>query len=84
MKLISNIKELSVFKIIFDLYEHYLRNYDFPVFGKLLNDYIPVAELFYTEFPHHDYAIVYEYLKEHGINEDTIGIVEHLAMEKDE
>lgn len=64
MKLISNIKELSVFKIIFDLYEHYFKNYDFPMFNKLLQDFIPAAELFYSEFPSHDYAIIYEYLKE--------------------
>jgi len=64
MKLITNIKELSVFKIIFVIYEHYLKNFDFPTYEKLLYDYIPVAELFYSEFPSNHFSVVYEFLKE--------------------
>ncbi len=64
LKLISNIKELSVLKVILDLYEHYYKNFDFPMYNKLINDYIPVAELFYCEFPSSNYSVVYEYLKD--------------------
>lgn len=64
MKLITNIKEMCVFKVILDLYEHYLKNFDFPVFDRLLNEYFPVAELFYSEFSSNDFVFVYENLKE--------------------
>jgi len=63
MKLISNIKELSVIKVILNIYEHYLKNFDLPNYDKLLNEYIPTAELFYSEFQKNDYTIIYEYLK---------------------
>jgi hypothetical protein len=64
LKLISNVKELSVIKVILDLYEHYLKNFDFPTYNKLLYDYVPVAELFYTEFASSEYSVVYDYLKD--------------------
>lgn len=63
LKLISHIKELSVIKIILSIYEHYLKNFDVPNYDKLLNEFIPTAELFYSEFPKNDYTIIYEYLK---------------------
>jgi len=47
-----------------DLYEHYLKNFNFPTYEKLLNEYIPVAELFYTEFSSGDYLQIYDFLKE--------------------
>lgn len=64
LKLFSNLKELSVLKVILDLYEHYCKNFDFPTYDKLLNEYIPVAELFYCEFPSSNYSVIYEYLKD--------------------
>lgn len=64
LKLISNVKELSVLKIILDLYEHYLKTFNFPTYEKLLNELIPVAELFYTQFASSDYSLIYDYLKE--------------------
>lgn len=63
LKLISNIKELSVIKIILNIYEHYLKNFDVPNYEKLLNEFIPTAELFYSEFHKNDYTIIYDYLK---------------------
>lgn len=63
LKLISNIKELSVIKIILNIYEHYLKNNDLPNYEILLTEYIPTAELFFTEFSKNDYTIVYDYLK---------------------
>lgn len=47
-----------------DLFEHYLKNFNFPTYEKLLSDYIPVAELFYTEFTSTDYSLIYDFLKE--------------------
>lgn len=64
LRLISNVKELSVLKIILDLYEHYLKNFNFPTYNKLLNEYIPVAELFFSEFSSSDYSQIYGFLKE--------------------
>jgi hypothetical protein len=64
MRLISNIKELSVIKVILNIYEHYLKNFDLPNYDKFLNEYIPTAELFYREFQKNDYTTIYDYLKD--------------------
>lgn len=41
-------KELIVIKIILDIYEHYFKKYDYPLYHNLINEFIPTACLFYT------------------------------------
>jgi hypothetical protein len=41
-------REYIIVKIILDIYEHYYKNYDFPIYTKLVSEYIPTAMLFYT------------------------------------
>ncbi len=82
LKLISNIKELSVLKIILLLYEHYFKNFDFPTYEMLIYECIPVAELFYTQFPSGDISFAYELLKEQNELFDILTVKLKINMHK--
>ena len=65
-RLISN-KELIPIKLVLDLYEHYYKNFDAPLYNvfiiiikTLLNEYIPLASMFYTNLSDEDLTSIYE------------------------
>jgi hypothetical protein len=61
MKLISR-KEMLPFKVIIDIYAHYLTKYDLPEFKVFQNEYIPVAMLFYSNLTYDDIKYLYNSL----------------------
>lgn len=61
-RLISH-KELITIKLVLDLYENYLKQYDYPLYENYLNEYIPTAMLFYSNLTEEDTKAIFDKIK---------------------
>jgi len=61
-RLISH-KELISIKIILDIYENFLKQYDYPLYDIYLNEFIPTALLFYSNLTEEDTKIIFDKIK---------------------
>jgi hypothetical protein len=55
-------KEIIIMKIILDIYEHYFTRYDYPLYQKLLDEYIPTAMEFYSILLEDEIFLIYDKL----------------------
>lgn len=60
--MIASKKDLVPIKVVLDIYEHYYKNYDGPLYTRLLKEYIPVAKRFYTRLTLAEIAYIMENL----------------------
>lgn len=54
--------ELVTFKIILDIYEHFYKKFDGPMYSNLLYEYIPTATVFYSNLSDDDIKYIFESL----------------------
>jgi hypothetical protein len=52
-------KELVTIKVVLDIYEHYYKRYDCPLYEAFLSEFIPTALLFYAGLSDEDIRYVY-------------------------
>ena len=62
-------KELIVIKLILDIYEHYFKKFDHPLFCNLINEYVPTASLFYSLLTDNDISLLNNYIKKKDMSE---------------
>ena len=55
-------KELITFKMILDIYEHFYKKFDGPLYSKLLVEYIPTASNFYSNLSEDNIKYLYDWL----------------------
>jgi hypothetical protein len=56
-------KDLILVKMILDIYEHYFKKNDHPLFQKLQEEYLPTAIIFYSSLSDEDTEYMYEKLR---------------------
>jgi hypothetical protein len=55
-------KELFTFKIILDIYEHFYKKFDGPLYDNLLFEYLPTATFFYSNLSEDNVKYLYDCL----------------------
>lgn len=60
--LVTSKKDLVPIKLILDIYEHYYKTNDGPLYVKLIKEYIPIATKFYSKLSQTDISFIIDSL----------------------